>query len=153
MSDSASYQLAQLNVAKMLAPLDDPRMAAFVDALAPINVAADSSPGFVWRLEDESGDATSIRVFDDDMVLVNMSVWESVDALKTFVYRSDHAAVMSRRRDWFTRHTTAYLVLWWVPEGHRPTESEARDRLERLQTEGPSQEAFTFGRIFPPPEE
>ncbi len=146
------HQLAQLNVAKMLAPLDHPRMREFVAALEPINAVADASPGFVWRLEDESGNATSVRVFDDDMLLVNMSVWESIDALKDFVYRSEHAAVMSRRRDWFTRHTTAYLVLWWIPEDHRPTESEARERLELVQAEGPSPEAFTFGRIFPPPE-
>lgn len=146
-----SYQLAQLNVAKMRAPLDDPSMAEFVAALDPINALADQSPGFVWRLQDEEGNATSIRPFDDDMLLVNLSVWSSVEALKAFVYHNAHAAVMRKRRNWFQKHATAYLVLWWVPEGHRPTEVEARQRLEMLQAHGPTEHAFTFGELYPPP--
>ena len=126
-------------------------MAEFVAALDPINALADKSPGFVWRLQDEAGNATSIRPFDDDMLLVNLSVWASVQALKDFVYQSDHAGVMRKRRSWFQKHGTAYLVLWWVPEGHRPTEVEARQRLERLQAHGPTEGAFTFGELYPPP--
>ena len=147
------FQLAQLNVAKMRAPLDDPSMAEFVAALDPINALADESPGFVWRLQDEGGNATSIRPFDDDMLLVNLSVWASVEALKDFVYQTDHAAVMRKRRHWFQKHGEAYLVLWWVPEGHQPSEEEARQRLEMLQAKGPTKDAFTFGELYASPED
>jgi hypothetical protein len=144
--------LAQLNVARFRAPLDDPAMAGFVAALEPINALADGWPGFVWRLQTEEGDATSIRAFDDDLMLVNMSVWESVDALAGFVYRSGHLDVMRRRREWATRMVEAHLCLWWVPVGATPTVEEALERLEHLREHGPAPSAFTFKRRFSPAE-
>lgn len=148
-----SYQLAQVNVAKMRAPLDDTRMADFVAALDPINTLAEQSPGFAWRLKDDGGNATAIRVFDDEMLLVNMSVWDSLEALQDFVYRSAHAKIMRKRRTWFDKVAVAYLALWWVPRGHQPTVAEAEQRLTWLRSRGPSDEAFSFGQPFPPPGE
>ena len=145
------HHLAQLNVARLRAPLDSPILANFVDALEPVNALADSAPGFVWRLQTEDGDATAIRAFDDDMLLVNMSVWESVDALADFVYRSDHRQVMIRRREWFERMEDSYLVLWWVEAGHRPSTEEAKQRLATLRHDGPTPAAFTFRSPYPPP--
>jgi hypothetical protein len=147
------YHLAQLNIGRLLAPLDSPQLAPFVENLEPINALADGAPGFVWRLQTEDGDATAIRPFDDDMMIVNMSVWESLEALADFVYRSDHVAVMRRRREFFERMADAFIVLWWVPAGHRPTVAEAKDRLARLRRDGPTQEAFTFRARFPAPDE
>lgn len=147
------YQLAQVNVAKMIAPLEDARMANFVAALNPINELAEQSHGFVWRLKDEEGDATSIRVFDDDMLLVNMSIWDSLEALQAFVYRSRHAEIMRDRRKWFEKIAVVHLALWWVPAGHRPTVAEAEDRLERLRADGATSWVFTFGQPHPPPSE
>lgn len=149
---AGTHHLAQLNVARLRAPLDGPELAGFVAALEPINALADTSPGFVWRLQTEDGDATAIRAFADDAVLVNMSVWESIEALADFVYGSPHRAVMARRRQWFERMAEAYLVLWWVPAGHLPTVEEARRRLDLLQRRGPSADAFTFRSPFPPPD-
>ena len=124
--------LAQLNLARMLAPLDSPELADFVAALAPVNAAADVAPGFVWRLADESGTgATSIRVFDDDLLLVNLSVWASADALAAFVYQQrDHASALRRRREWFEPAGSPMVVLWWVELGHRPTVAEASEPSE-----------------------
>jgi uncharacterized protein DUF3291 len=144
------YHLAQLNIGRLLAPLESPQLAPFVEALEPINALADGAPGFVWRLQTEDGDATAIRAFDDDMLIVNMSVWESVEALGDFVYRSDHVSVMRRRREFFERMAEAFMVLWWVPAGHRPTVAEAKDRLARLRRDGPTPEAFTFREQFSP---
>jgi heme-degrading monooxygenase HmoA len=141
-----------LNIGRIRAALESPQLAEFVATLEPINAIADAAPGFVWRLQTDEGDATSIRAFDDDMLLVNMSVWESLDALSAFVYQSDHRAVMLRRRQWFERPTDAFMVLWWVPADHIPTVDEAKQRLELLRKEGPSPEAFTFTNPFPAPE-
>jgi hypothetical protein len=146
-----SYRLAQLNIARMLAPLDSPQMAEFVARLAPINALAEASPGFVWRLQDDAGDATSIRAFDDDWIIVNMTVWESVETLREFAYQGGHAGVMRRRREWFEPQRMAYMVMWWIPAGHIPTLEEARARLEHLQAQGESEHAFTFRRVYPPP--
>jgi hypothetical protein len=143
-----SHHLAQLNIARFKLPLDDPAMAGFVAALDPLNAVADTAPGFVWRLQTEDGNATSIRAFDDDLMLVNMSVWESVEALADYVYRSDHVAVMRRRREWAQRMAEAYLVLWWIPVGSIPSIDEAKERLEHLRTHGPTPAAFTFKRRF-----
>ena len=147
-----SYRLAQCNVARLRAPLDSPVLADFVAALEPVNRLADRAPGFVWRLQTESGDATAIRDLDDDMLIVNLSVWESVDALAEFVYRSAHRDVMRRRRRWFEKMLDAYLVLWWIPAGVLPTVSDARSRFETLRRDGPSPDAFTFRSPFPPPD-
>jgi hypothetical protein len=145
------WELAQLNIGRMKAPLDDPQIAGFVAALEPINALADAAPGFLWRLQTEDGDATSIRAFPDDLLLVNMSTWTSVEALADFVYHSDHRAVMAQRRQWFEKLDEAFTVLWWVPAGHRPSLDEAKARLEQLRTDGPTAEAFTFRRPFPAP--
>jgi hypothetical protein len=144
------HQLAQVNIALLKAPIDTPLLANFVALLAPINALADSSPGFVWRLQTEDGDSTAIRAFGDDRIIVNMSVWESVEALAAFVYRSRHVEVMRRRRQWFHRVGDAYICLWWIPAGHIPTIEEAEERMSRLRLHGPSPRAFTFQRTFDP---
>jgi hypothetical protein len=126
----ATYRLAQCNIARLRAPLDSPVLADFVAALEPINRLADRTPGFVWRLQTEDGDATALRVFADDMLIVNMSVWESIDALARFVYHSGHRDVMRRRRQWFEKPDDAYLVLWWMPTETLPTVPDAQFRFE-----------------------
>lgn len=149
-----AHHLAQLNVARLLAPLDSPQLADFVAGLEPINALADASPGFVWRLQGEGGDATAIRAFDDDAVIVNMSTWESIDALRDFVHRhADHRAALRRRREWFAPADEASVVLWWVAAGHRPDPAEAKERLAHLQAHGPTAVAFTFRHPFPAPAE
>ena len=147
---SAVFHLAQLNVARVLAPLDSPVMADFVAQLGEINALADAAPGFVWRLQTEDGDATAVRPYGDE-IIVNMSVWESLEALRAYVYRGGHVEVMRRRREWFSRLAESYLVLWWVPAGHRPTVPEAVARLEALRRDGPTPHAFTFHTAFAAP--
>lgn len=142
------FHLAQVNVARLLESLDSPQLAGFVSALEPINALADAAPGFVWRLQTEEGNATSIRAFDDDMLLVNLSLWESLDALTNFVFRSSHRDVLVQRKKWFGRMDEAFLALWWVRVGHRPTVEEASERLEMLRIDGPTAEAFTFKTQF-----
>lgn len=146
----ASHHLAQLNIARMLAPIDSPLMSEFVAQLDAINALADGSPGFVWRLKGAGNDATSLRPFPDDFIIVNMSVWESIDALKQFVYRSDHARVLRERAKWFEKMGESHMVMWWVPAGHIPSVGEARDRLLRLREQGETAEAFTFRTAFAP---
>jgi hypothetical protein len=148
-----TYHLAQLNIGRIRAPLDSPLMETFVRRLPDINAIADRAPGFVWRLQTEDGDATAVRPFGDDRILVNMSVWESLESLHAYVYRSGHAEVMRRRREWFERMEEAYVVLWWVPAGHRPTIGEAKERLGLLRSIGASPAAFTYRQPFPPPEQ
>ncbi len=145
-----SYHLAQLNIGKMIAPLDDPRMASFVARLEPINALADASPGFVWRLQSEAGDATALRVFDDPDILVNLSVWESLDALRGFVYRSEHRELLKDRAQWFVKSSARHLVLWWIPAGSTPSLEEAKQKLALLQAQGPSEQAFDFRHAFAP---
>jgi hypothetical protein len=124
-------------------------MAGFVTALEPINALADTSPGLVWRLQTEDGDATALRVFQDDRILINMSVWDSLEALRAYVYESRHLEFMRRRREWFDRMDGAYLALWWLPAGTIPTIEDAKARLDLLREHGPSPEAFTFRTPFP----
>jgi hypothetical protein len=143
--------LAQLNIATLLAPLDSPQLAGFVEALDPVNALGDASPGFVWRLQTEDGDATSIRAFDDDRIIVNLTVWEDVEALEAFVLGGRHLDVLRRRREWFEKMDRAYLVLWWIPAGTLPTLDEAAARLELLRVNGPTPEAFTLRERFPAP--
>ena len=138
------HHLAQLNVARARTPLDAPEMAGFMALLDPVNELADASPGFVWRLEDEDGNATSIRAFDDDRVIVNMSVWESIDALWSYVYEGAHMEVMRRRREWFRTFGSPAIVLWWLPAGELPTVAEGKRRLALLEARGPTPDAFTF---------
>ena len=146
----SNYELAQLNIAVMKEPLDSPGMADFVANLERINALAEASPGFVWRLQTDEGDATALRPFGDDM-LVNMSVWQDLESLKNYVYTTAHAEIMRRRKEWFERMSQAYLVLWWVAPGHRPTVDEARHKLTLLRDNGPTVDAFNFGHPFPPP--
>lgn len=145
----SSYQLAQVNLALPRAPLDAPLLADFMAALEPVNRAADAAPGFVWRLAGDNGNATGLRLADE-RILVNMSVWESLQALGDFVYHGGHADVMRQRRKWFET-MKLYLALWWVPRGHLPTLAEAEERLAHLAAHGPTPHAFTFRAPFPPP--
>jgi len=146
------FELAQLNIAKMKEPLDSPLLADFVANLDRINAVADSAAGFVWRLQTTEGDATSLRPLGDD-TLVNMSVWQDVASLRNYVYRTAHVEVMRRRKEWFEHMSEAFIVLWWVPVGHRPTVQEATSKLELLRKIGPSEDAFTFRNAYPPPDE
>jgi hypothetical protein len=144
--------LAQLNIARLRFPLDGPELKDFVDGLPEINALGDNSPGFVWRLTDEGGaDATALRPFEDqDDILINMSVWETLESLRDFVYHTKHLEYTRRRREWFDHNgLQAYLVLWWVPAGHIPTVAEGRERLDHLIKHGPTWEAFTFRDPFP----
>ena len=146
----SQHELAQLNIAAMKEPLDSPGMAEFVANLDQINALADVAPGFVWRLESDDGDATEFRPLGD-MTLVNLSVWKDLAALKDFVYQSGHVEIMRRRAQWFDRMREAYVVLWWIPQGHRPTTDEAIARLEYLRTNGPTEAAFNFGIVYAAP--
>jgi heme-degrading monooxygenase HmoA len=145
--------LAQFNIGRMRGPLEGPVMSGFVARLDEINALADKAPGFVWRLQTDAGNATYLRPYDDDRIIVNMSVWESPEAVRAFVYGSQHAEVLRRRLDWFEKLETPILVLWWVPAGHIPSIDEAKKRLEYLQEHGPSPFAFLFRALFPPDEE
>jgi uncharacterized protein DUF3291 len=148
----SQHELAQLNIAVMKEPLDSPRMADFVANLERINALAESSPGFVWRLKTEEGDATALRPLGDQ-TLVNMSVWKDVASLNQYVYKSAHVEIMRRRKEWFDRMHEVSIVLWWVPQGHRPSVVQAIERLELLRANGPSADAFTFRHAFPPPDD
>jgi hypothetical protein len=145
------YHLAQINIARMLAPIDDPLMADFVAQLPPINALAEESPGFIWRLQSESGDATSIKVYEDDMIIINLTVWESVDALREFVYKSGHYGVLRDRKRWFEIFKGPYYALWWVLAGHLPDPQEGKERLEYLRDHGDTDHAFSFKHVFPMP--
>lgn len=145
------FHIAQMNVATALYAMDDARMQDFVDNLDRINALAEASPGFAWRLKDDSGNATNIKVGDDPRFIVNMSVWASVEALFDFVYRTAHMPVMVRRREWFRKPEGPFQVLWWIPAGTAPTVEEGMRRLARLAAEGPSAAAFSFKHRFPPP--
>jgi hypothetical protein len=147
-----AWQLAQMNVGTATAALDSPQLADFMAALDGINALAEASAGFVWRLQDDNGNATSIKPSDNPRFIVNMSVWDSVEALFAFVYRSDHRGVMVRRREWFERPEGAYLVLWWVPAGARPTVAEGLARLRHLDENGATPHAFTFRTMYPHPD-
>jgi heme-degrading monooxygenase HmoA len=146
------YHLAQVNIGRFIRPVEDPANADFVDALDQVNALAEASPGFVWRLTGDGNNATDIKPFPDDPnMAINMSVWESVDALAAFVYRNmDHRAVMRRRREWF-EDMKVYMALWWAPAGTLPTIEDAKAKLALLERLGPTQEAFTFRQPFAAP--
>lgn len=148
----SAYQLAQLNFGIIRAPMDSSIMAGFADNLDRINALADRADGFIWRLQTEAGDATAIRPFEDPNQLLNMSVWRDLSSLSAFVYRSAHTEIMRRRREWFEPLREAFVVLWWVPQGHRPGIAEAIERLEWLRARGPTAAAFTFRQPFPAPD-
>jgi GNAT superfamily N-acetyltransferase len=142
--------LAQLNIARLLAPLDDPRLDGFVSNLDRVNALGDASAGFVWRLQTDDGDATALRPFPDPDVIVNLTVWESVESLRAFAYKGEHLEVFKQRRDWFEDRVEPMVVLWWIADGHIPTVEEAQQRLEFLRRHGPSPWAFTFSHTEPP---
>ena len=145
------HHLAQLNIARILAPLTDPLMAGFVAELDAINALADNSPGFLWRLQTSEGNATELRPYEDDLILVNLSLWASLADLSTFVYKSRHRQVLQQRSQWFQRFDGPYLALWWVPSGHIPSVEEAKERLAYLRAHGETQHAFSFKKLFPAP--
>ncbi len=156
-SRPVEYQIAQVNVGRLLAPRDSPQLAGFFAALDPVNAAADRAPGFVWRLQTEEGNATAITAFEWDRgdshgVLINMSVWNSVKELAAFVYGELHRSVLLQRRTWFQTVAEPTTCLWWVPAGHRPSTDEAEERVLLLRAHGPTPAAFTFRHSFGPPD-
>ena len=148
----STFHLAEINIARMLGPIDSEVMADFVANLDRINALAEGARGFVWRLMTEDDNATAIRPYEDDRIIVNMSVWESADALYDYVYHSAHVEIMRRRREFFSRMAEAFMVLWWVPAGHVPSVQEAKERLEHLRANVPTPHAFTFKQRFPAPD-
>ena len=146
------YNLAQLNIAKLKAPLDHPSIHGFVSRLDEINAIAEQSSGFIWRfVEEGSNSAVNISIFDDPMLIVNMSVWSDLETLKNFIYKTDHVQVYLKKDLWFHKMDSHHMVLWWVEEGKIPTPGEAKERLQHLQDNGPSQFAFTFKEFFEAP--
>ncbi|MDJ0703884.1 MAG: DUF3291 domain-containing protein [Leptolyngbyaceae cyanobacterium MO_188.B28] len=145
------YHLAQINIALMKAPLDDPIMAEFAGALNQVNAVADHSPGFVWRLKTSSGDATDIRAYPDPRMLVNLSVWRSIEHLKAYVYKSLHGEFFIRRRQWFERLPDQHFAMWWLPSDQLPTVEEGKSKLDYLSLHGDSPECFTFAKPYPHP--
>lgn len=152
-----AHELAQVNVARLLEPLDAPRLRDFVEALDPVNAAADTADGFVWRLQAEDGNATSVVAFEWDAdgsagVIVNLSVWRDVESLRAFVYGDAHRPVLRRRREWFHSVAEAVTALWWVPAGHRPTTAEAEAAVRSLRAVGPTDAVFRLGDDVAPPD-
>lgn len=150
-------ELAQVNIAPLLEPLDSARLADFVASLDPVNAAADGADGFVWRLQTDDGNATSVQAFAWDVgdapgVIVNLSVWRDVASLRAFVYDDTHRAVLRRRREWFHPAREAMTALWWVPAGHRPTTAEAEAAVRSLRTLGPTPAVFGLADDVPPPQ-
>jgi hypothetical protein len=149
---TSAYHLAEINISRLLAPLDSELLADFVAALDPVNAAGDAAPGFVWRLKTEDGDATAVRIFDDPDLIVNLTVWTDLASLGDFAFGPGHVEIMRRRRTWFARPTEAMTALWWIPAGARPTVADAERRLLALRREGPTPYAFTMRTPFPPPD-
>ena len=146
-----AYHLAQVNVGRFRKPVEDPANADFMNALDHVNALAEASAGFIWRLKGEGDNAMDLKPYDDPNMAINMSVWESVEALGAFVYRNmDHRGVMRRRREWF-EEMPVYMALWWVPVGHAPTVAEAKAKLALLALRGPTAEVFTFRQPFAAP--
>ena len=142
--------LAQVNIGRMKGPLESAVMAGFAARLDEINALADQSPGFVWRLQAGEGNATYLRPYDDDRILFNLSVWQGIEHLREYVYRSVHVELLRNRHEWFTKFDAAHLALWWVPADHRPSVDEAKKRLAYLEQHGPTSFAFNFKVTFPP---
>ena len=150
MPGDGRYEIAQLNVGRAVSRLDQAPMAGFMARLDDLNALADRSPGFVWRLQGEAGNNTYLRPYEDERIIVNMSVWETVDHLRAYVYATPHAELLKQRRDWFEKPEGLILALWWIPAGHIPSIDEAKERLASLEQHGPTQFAFTFKTTFPP---
>jgi hypothetical protein len=146
------YQLAEINVARMKGvDINDPIMLEFVDNLERVNALAESSEGFVWRLKDESGDATNINPYNDEQVIINVSVWESIETLENFVYKTFHTDFLKRRREWFQTFGKVHTAMWWIPEGQFPSTQDAVDKLDKLQKNGASELVFDFRNKFEKP--
>ena len=146
--NNPAYNIAQINIARLNLPIDDPQNRDFVSNLDRINSLAETYPGFVWRLKDESGNATAIQVFDDPLMIVNMSIWESIDMLFAYTYRSEHVDIFRRQAEWFATLKTPHLALWWIPHNHIPMPSEGKEKLEYLSDYGATPYAFTFKKQF-----
>ena len=154
---AVSWQLAQVNIGRLQAALDAPQLRPFMEALDRVNAAADHSPGFIWRLQTEDGNATAVQAFTWDAgdsvgVIINMSVWTDVEHLTAFVLSDAHRAILRRRREFFERMPEAYLACWWVAAGHMPTTDEAEERIRHLRAHGPTPYAFTLRHHYPPPD-
>jgi hypothetical protein len=145
------FHLAQINIGRLVAPIDDPRVAGFVAQLEPINALADAAPGFIWRLQSDAGNATDVPYNDDPFMIVNMSVWESLEVLQHYVYTSRHIEVFRDRAKWFEKADQPHYCLWWVPAGHIPTVEEGRERLQHYRVHGPTPYSFWFSKHFPAP--
>ncbi|WP_419536875.1 DUF3291 domain-containing protein [Endozoicomonas sp.] len=148
----ATFHLAQVNIAKAKGSMDSPVMKGFVDQLDYINQLAENSPVFVWRLQTEEGDATDISAFEDELIIINMSVWQTYDDLKQYVYSGEHLSALKQKKDWFDKLEGSHLALWWIPAGSIPTVEDAKQALALLDTQGPTEKSFTFARPFPAPE-
>ncbi len=147
-----NYFIAEINIAKMKGvDINDPIMKEFVENLDSVNQIAEQSEGFVWRLKDENNNATSLNPYDDERIIINVSVWKSIETLENFMYRTFHSDFLKRRKEWFLAYGTAHTAMWWIPEGHIPTMQEAVDKLDLLQKNGPSPSAFDFRNKFPSP--
>ena len=149
----STLHIAQVNIGRIKGAMDGPIMAGFAARLNEINALADRSPGFVWRLQTPEGNATDLRPYNDDRILVNLSVWESIEQLKHYVYKTTHAELLRQRQDWFEKFASSYTTLWWIPKGHISTVDEAKKRLAHLDAHGPTQFAFTFKNPFPADEQ
>lgn len=145
-----NFHLAQINIAHAIAPMESDVMEGFVSRIDEINALADKADGFVWRLQEEAGNATGIQAYDDPNVVVNISVWQSLDYLKNFVYQTAHRELIKDRGLWFKQNMLSHLALWWIPEGCLPSLEEAKSKLILLDTMGPSADAFTFAKPFAP---
>lgn len=148
---SGEWQLAQVNIGRLRAPIDHPMIKDFADNLDRINALAEASPGFVWRLTGEGNNATDLAPFEDPLIAINMSTWTDIPSLGAYVYRTAHVEIMRRRREWF-EHMDTFMALWWVPAGHRPTVEEAKEKLALIEAHGPTPAAFTFRQPFPAPD-
>ena len=146
------YHLAEINIARMKGvDINDPIMKEFVENLDAVNQIAEKSEGFVWRLKDENNNATSLNPYDDEQIIINVSVWKSLETLEEFMYRTFHAEFLKRRKDWFTSFGKAHTAMWWIPAGHLPSLEEAVGKLDLLQKNGSSQDSFDFRNKFPAP--
>ena len=147
-----TYQLTQINVGRFKFPAEDERNADFMNNLDPINAIAEASPGFIWRLKDETGNATNIRAYEDPRIIVNLSVWESIEALQVFAYRTEHVQFFRRREEWFENFGGPSMALWWIRAGQYPSAAQGREKVEYLTKYGSTLRAFTFREKFVAPD-
>ncbi len=148
------YHIAEINIAKMKGVnINDPIMKEFADNLDEVNRIAEKSEGFVWRLKDDNNNATNFNPYNDVQIIINVSVWTSIETLEQFMYRTFHSEFLRRRKEWFITYGTAHTAMWWVPQGHIPSLQEAVEKLDYLQQHGPSPLSFDLKNKFPAPED